>query len=213
LGDNILTPPKPIISSWDKHELDTTPFTLQGLQNTPGYNLGELVPLEDYDPKSYDLVSPTTAKDQPLFSLEKQFLKLFSREHLQIIFADSSLLLEFSAFLNSTRPHSIPMLCYYLDALKALKAIEYVNAITKALSHIAQQNFTAQPTRITDNTSLREKANKAFDVLTDEDLPAYVTFRCIQIVSLSIRKRINGTLAPHLRQASEGKHNINNCFK
>ena len=37
-----------------------------------------------------------------------------------------------------------------------------------------------------------------------DDLPAYITYMYIQIVSASISQRISGVLAPHLREASEG---------
>lgn len=103
----------------------------------------------------------------------------------------------------------MPILIYYLDALKALKAIKYSNAVAEALSPIRGQEFTTSPIRPTINTALEDKASKAFDALVEEDLPAHITHMYIQIVSLSISQRITGTLAPHLRKASEG---LAECF-
>jgi hypothetical protein len=40
--------------------------------------------------------------------------------------------------------------------------------------------------------------------MVQNDLPAYITHVYIQTVSLSITRRIIGTLPPHLREASEG---------
>jgi hypothetical protein len=54
------------------------------------------------------------------------------------------------------------------------------------------------------NAELEEKANKAFDVLVREDLPAYITHTFLQTVSISIQRRVTGGLPAHLRVASEG---------
>ncbi|KAI4193963.1 MAG: hypothetical protein LQ350_008046 [Teloschistes chrysophthalmus] len=157
---------------------------------------------------SFDLVAPPDVSHQP-FSLETRTGQLFSREHLGIVFSNPTLLLRFTAFLSTHRPPSVPVLIYYLDALKALKAIKYSNAVAEALSPIRGHDFTTIPVRPTLNPVLEDKAAKAFDALVEDDLPAYVTHLYIQIVSLSISQRITGTLAPHLREASEG---LAECF-
>ena len=156
------------------------------------------------DPQgSFDLVGPA-AEEKRVFSLEKRSERLFSRSHLEKIFDDPSLLLQFTAFLSTHRPQSIPVLIYYLDALKALKAIAYANAIAEALSPIPGHHVTSQLPNPTVNPELEAKASESFDALVQEDLPAYVTHVYIQIVSLSISQRISGTMPPHLREASEG---------
>ena len=160
-------------------------------------------PLSGDIPGSFDLVAPPEAGHQA-FSLETRSVQLFSREHLEIIFSEPSLLLRFTAFLSTHRPQSVPILIYYLDALKALKAINYANAIAEALSPITGHGFTLDPAAPTANSALESKARQAFDAMVVEDLPAYVTQIYIQIVSLSISRRITGTLATHLREASEG---------
>jgi PAS domain-containing protein len=165
----------------------------------------ELEPLVEDDPRSFDLVEPAQQpSDIGVYALEKQAEVLFSNEHLSAIFANSKLLLKFTGFLNSHRPQSIPLLIYYLDALKAIRAIKYSNAIAEALEPIKGCEFTKDLARPSLNRALEEKANKAFDILVNEDLPAYVAYTWIQVVSTSIQRRINGTLAPHLREASEG---------
>ena len=153
---------------------------------------------------SYDLVAPPAEDGHQSFSLEARSEQLFSRAHLQLIFSDPSSLLKFTAYLTTHRPHSVPILIYYLDALKALKAIKYANAIAEALSPIPGFDFTTNLAQSTSNRELEEKAASAFTALAQQDLPAYITQMYIQIVSLSISRRITGTLAPHLREASEG---------
>lgn len=185
----------------------TSIHTLPPLQ-TKGPDNGDaqyLEPVLEDDPRSWDLVAPAQDDQEVgMYALERRSDQLFSAEHLRTIFEDPKLLLRFTGFLNSHRPQSIPILIYYLDALKALRAINYANAIAEALEPIKGQGFTSEVAKPTNNAALQEKANRAFDVLVQEDLPAYVAHTWIQVVSVSIQRRITGTLAPHLREASEG---------
>jgi hypothetical protein len=163
-----------------------------------------LEPVHEDDPASFDLISAPVEHGRSTYSLETRSQQLFSRDHLQVIFADPPLLLKFTAFLSTHRPQSVPILIYYLDALKALRAINYSNAIAEALEPIDGHEFTSTPSQATVNTVLEQKANNAFDALVKEDLPAYITHLYIQVVSISVSRRVTGTLALHLREASEG---------
>jgi hypothetical protein len=160
-------------------------------------------PITDDDPASYDLVAPLQNQKEA-YSLEKRSQILFSREHLQVIFSDPALLFKFTSFLSAHRPKSVPLLVYYLDALKAIRALHYANAVCDGLDPIEGFDFTSQRPKPSVNPFLEQKANSAFDVLVKEELPAYITHLYIQVASLSISKRIIGSLAPHLEAASEG---------
>ncbi|SLM34442.1 white collar [Lasallia pustulata] len=202
---SISTSPPSIMSSNDTYETQATSFTLAPLQTKGPPDDGDK--LEPYlldDPRSFDLVAPAENGGAQAFSLEARSVLMFSREHLKVIFSDPALLLRFTAFLSTHRPQSVPILIYYLDALKAMKAINYANAIAEALEPIAGFDFTADPAIRTSNPVLEQKASEAFDSLVKEDLPAYVTHIYIQVVSLSISRRITGTLPAHLQEASEG---------
>ena len=96
------------------------------------------------------------------------------------------------------------MMVYYLDAVKALRAIEYSNAVAEALEPISGFEFTNSTPSTTANADLKLKIKQSFDQLLREDLPAYITHIYIQTVSLSIQKRITGKLPAALREASEG---------
>lgn len=198
------TSPASATSSNETYETHATSMELPALQaKSPLEQSDQMQPLSGELPGSFDLVAAADDGHQT-FSLEARSEQMFSREHLEVLFSDPSLLLRFTAFLSTHRPQSVPILIYYLDALKALKAIKYANAIAEALSPISGYDFTATPANATANSLLEEKASQAFDVLVQDDLPAYITQLYIQIVSLSISRRITGTLAPHLREASEG---------
>lgn len=178
--------------------------TLPPLQNKSAVVDGDhLEPLIEDDPASFDLVLPTDGVHKP-FQLEDRSELMFSREHLQAIFDDTSLLLQFTNFLSTKRPNSIPLLVYYLDALKALRAINYANAVAEALTPMDGYGFSDEQAKPTVNSILEQKAREAFDALVKDDLPAFITHTFIRVVSLSIQRRITGTLPPHLREASEG---------
>ena len=98
----------------------------------------------------------------------------------------------------------MPVLVYYLDALKAMRAIQYANAVAEALEPMEDHQFTEHPPRPTINAVLEDKAEQAFSLLVREELPAFITHTFIQVVSLSVQKRVTGNLPMHLRDASEG---------
>ena len=169
-----------------------------------GQETNEFEPIDEDDPRNFDLTAPATQDSHVSYSLEGRSVQLFSREHLEIIFSEPSLLLTFTNYLSKHRPQSVPMLIYYLDALKALKAVAYANAVSEGLEPLDHHEFTHSTPQPSKNPALEEKAAKAFDVLVREDMPAFITHRYVNIVSLSMHRRITGTLAPHLREASEG---------
>ncbi|QUC22743.1 uncharacterized protein UV8b_06984 [Ustilaginoidea virens] len=162
------------------------------------------IPEDELDPGSFDLVMPVEQNDSGSlkYKLERRSELLFSNSHLQSIFDDSAHLHRFSNFLHGHRPGSVPLLTYFLDALKALRAIEYSNAVLRQLGPLADFEFTHEfyQAQHTSNPELQEKANAAFDILAREDLPMYITHVWIQTVSVSIRHRIMGTPG----SASEG---------
>jgi hypothetical protein len=183
----------------------TNDTSLPALQTKGAAEEDMLEPLleEEIDPGSFDLVVPAHGEGG-LYSLERRSGQLFSEEHLQVIFRDPALLQQFTTFLCTNRPSSVPLLVYYLDALKALKAIAYANAIVEALEPLEGHGFSADSAARTLNESLKSKAAAAFEALARNDLPAYVTHVWIQTVSVSIKRRISGTLPAHLRDMSEG---------
>ncbi|KAK0652907.1 hypothetical protein B0T16DRAFT_107383 [Cercophora newfieldiana] len=158
---------------------------------------------EELDPASFDLLAPISSP-RGLFSLEKLSQQLFSREHLEAIFADPFVLQKFASFVRTSRATSVPLLVYYLDAVKALKAVEYANSVMAALGPLEGLDFSSPPTELTVNKTLQEKADQAFEELVREELPAFITHTWIRTASLSIKRRITGTLSTHLRQMSEG---------
>jgi hypothetical protein len=164
-----------------------------------------LSPILEDDPRSFELVPPPTSLPERGFSLEKRAEEMFSREHLEEIFADPGSMLKFTNFLSTFRPSSVPVLLYHLDAVKSLKAINYANAIiSQSLAPIKGQHFTNAKVDLTVNQSLERRVRDSFDALVREDLPAYIAHVFVQVVGLTLRHRVTGTMPAHLRHASEG---------
>lgn len=165
---------------------------------------------DDVDPESFDLVIP--AENIGVYSLEHRSELLFSVEHMRIIILDPILLHRFSTFLGAYRPQSVPLLNYLLEALKAIRALEYVNGIISRnlrTDHVQLQqhpsDFAAKALpELTVNESLKEKAAAAFEALAKEDLPAYITHVWMEIVELSMRRKTMGMMPQNLQYLSEG---------
>ncbi|KAI1205976.1 uncharacterized protein F4807DRAFT_441217 [Annulohypoxylon truncatum] len=176
-----------------------------GLQSKGSSDRDELKPLlgEDIDPSSFSLVSPCSG-GVSRYSLETRSKALFSKTHLQAIFDDPLLLQRFKDFLYAFRPKSVPLLIYYLDASKALKAINYANAISRSLTSIQGLEFTQEAVPSVTNESLLGKANSAFETLVNDHLPAYITHTWIQMVGMVVKRRVTNTLPEHLRDLSDG---------
>lgn len=196
-GDNmpILTKERPNSEVAQREELP--PLQANGGPNGQ-YNI-----LEADDPRSFDLLQPSDNFSKE-YSLEKASQSLFSKDHLQVIFADPAFLLRFTTFLGVHRPQSVPLLVHYLDSLKSIRAIHYANAICEGLDPVDGLEFTQQPVKNTVNTALEARANAAFEILAREELPAFICHQYIQVVSTSIAARITGSLSAQLREASEG---------
>lgn len=164
--------------------------------------LKPLVP-EDIDPASFDLVAPPEAP-APQYSVEVKSELLLSVEHLRVIFNDPKHMQKFTDFLYTLKPGSVPLLNYYLNLVKALKAIGYADAIIRELASINRTPSSELPLTETVSKSLIGRADETFGVLAQEELPAYVTHVWTRIVNITIKQRITNTLPPNLRDLSEG---------
>lgn len=164
--------------------------------------------LED-DPESWDVIqSPVKSSlkpDGPPYSLERRAEELYSAEHLEIIMENKEFLHKFSQFLRIFRPWREPILAYYLSANKAIKALNYANALTGLLAEqTPPYDSVVHPPSTVTNVDLDLAAKEAFDELLRDDLHYYIAHTWINMVSSLVQRRITGTLAPHLREASTG---------
>lgn len=138
----------------------------------------------------FDLQAITESDNLPL---ERRAELLFSRQHLELIFADKELSLRFGTFLRTYRPDSVPVLGYYHDTIKALKTLKYAEAVVKSLERIPGLEFTADANGgVTMTWVLEDKANRALDTLAKNDLPAFIAYIYVTIVDLALVERVTG---------------------
>lgn len=162
---------------------------------------------ETMEQGSFDLIVPSRLVG--VYSLERRSELLFSTEHLRVIFADPIFLTRFTSFVAIYRPpSSIALLNYALDALKAIRAMDWMNAIiSKSLRPEGRPQhsfFLGAVPELTANESLRRKAAAAMDALARDELPAYVTHVWTDTVEISMKRKITGSMPAHLRDMSEG---------
>lgn len=137
-------------------------------------------------------------------SLEHCTDLLFSRQHLLAIFADRELALKFTTFLRTHRPSSVPILAYYLDAIKALKTIRYADSIIRGLGPISGHAFTTETNSATMAWVMEDKADRALDVLVKDDLPAFIAYTYVRTVDLALVDRVTGKQDATSRTIAEG---------
>ena len=136
--------------------------------------------------------------------VEKTADLLFSRHHLQLILADVELSLSFTDFLRTYRPNSVSVLLYYLDAIKALKTIRYAEAIMRGLEPIPGHAFTTEANSATMAWVVEDKADRALDVLVNDDLPAFVAYVYVRTVDVALVDRVTGREDPVSSNIADG---------
>ena len=128
---------------------------------------------------------------------------LFSGDHLRVILKDPSFFLRFTAFINRYRPHSAPILVRYLEAQKAMKAVEYANALADTIRPTPGEHSSPCPAASID-PRFEAKSNRSFDILVNEALPAYITNCLTKVVTESMVREITGQGMPVMRELVGG---------
>jgi len=146
------------------------------------------------DPTSYDLKPPPPS--QPLSNIELLADRLFSVDHLKLIIKDHTLHTRFASFLSKYRPHASQALQRYLEAQKAVAAVEYANAIAEhlvpgAVAALLEDGF-------------EDSSRMAVDELINDALPGFITHRLVQIVTDTLVKEITGQNTPIMRELVAG---------
>ncbi len=130
--------------------------------------------------------------------IEDIMKRLFSAEHLHFILGDHGLFLKFSTFLNRFRPQLVPTLIRYLEMRKAMKAIEYSNAVARTIrwpSHADYCKFSqVQPASA--DVWFKDYAARELAVLCSEALPAFITYTCVGVVTDCVTRDITGQRVP-----------------
>lgn len=159
--------------------------------------------MEPDDVHDFDLKPPPPRK--LVKSLETYAEHLFSESHLRTILRDPAFFLRFTAFLNRYKPHSAPILLRYLEAQKAIKAVEYANSLAETLRAIPGDSSSQIPcAAATIDPRFESRVRRATETLVHEALPAYITQCFTRIVTESMVREITGTTMPVMRELVGG---------
>lgn len=193
--------PKPSIKNLRRHATANDLPLLQ--QINPNEGAPEFNPVSEEN-GSYDLIAPYDGGDLPLYKLERIADIMFSSEHMLTILNNPRYLARFRDFLLEERPRSISTLTYYLNASKALKAIEYANALVRLSVDVPPPvvQTDGEAAGVTVNRVLEQRVVDGLLALTAEELPAFITSRCISITSKIVEERVRGTLPMKFRGTS-----------
>ncbi|KAL6717942.1 hypothetical protein ACLMJK_004027 [Lecanora helva] len=143
---------------------------------------------------------PPNTKVKNIDTLSEQ---LFSGDHLFVILQDPSYFLRFTAFLNRYRPRSAPVLVRYLEAQKALKAVEYANTLAETIKPAQGEHSSPCPAASVD-PRFEARLKRSFESLVNEALPAFITNSLTKVVTESMVREITGTGMPYMRELVGG---------
>lgn len=129
--------------------------------------------------------------------------RLFSGDHLRIILRDPSFFLRFTAFINRFKSNLAPVLVRYLEAQKAIKAVEYANALSDTMKPMPGEHDSPCPAASID-PRFEQRARRSFDTLTSEGLSAYVTNALTKVVTEYMVREITGSGMPVMRELVGG---------
>ena len=153
--------------------------------------------------QNFDLNPPPPRR--PVKFLDSLAERLFSGEHLRMILRDPAFFMRFTAFLNRYKPQYSPILVRYLEAQKAIKAVEYANALAESLKPMPGDEASKIPcAAATVDTKFEASSQRSFDTLVNEALPAYVTSCLVKVVTESMVREIMGTTMPLMRELVGG---------
>lgn len=128
--------------------------------------------------------------------------RLFSVDHLNVILKDNAQLQRFTTFLMRCRAHCVPTLVRYLDSQKALKAIQYANALADQITQ--QPSWPTKASAASPDPRFEQLSRQALDNLVADALPAYVTFNLVDVVTELLNKEIMGRNTPVMRELVHG---------
>ncbi|KAL8766340.1 MAG: hypothetical protein Q9209_006867 [Squamulea sp. 1 TL-2023] len=155
------------------------------------------------DENNFDLKAPPPKK--PVGFLQHYAVELFSDAHLLFILRDPTFCMRFTAFLNRYKSQAAPILLRYLEAQKAIKAVEYANALAESFKPIPGDTLSQIPCAAAILDSRFEtRSRRAMDTLVHEVLPAYITQAFTKVVTESMVREITGTTMPIMRELVGG---------
>ena len=195
----------PSVSSPTTRDIPQSPIHSPTMDGTHSSTEDHMEPIDTPtdDSNNFDLKAPPPNK--PVKFLEHYSEQLFSDGHLRFILRDPTFFLRFTAFLNRYKPHAATMLVRYLDAQKAVKAVEYANALAENSKAIpGDKSSQVSCPAATLDPRFESRSRRAMETLVNDALPAYITQAFTKFVTETMVREITGTTMPIMRELVGG---------
>ncbi|KIW31307.1 uncharacterized protein PV07_02964 [Cladophialophora immunda] len=178
----------------EQKEPGTNPSSL--LRTMSEADAGVILNSESSSGLDFDLHPPPPPSRPKPPSVESLSELLFSSGHLNTLLRDPQYLARFTSFLTRYRPQYHPVLLRYLETQKAIKAIEYANAVAEGISPSSDDgdasNAKISIAAILDR-AFEELSNSSFRIMVDSALPMYVTYNLVKMVTECLIDEITGS--------------------
>ncbi|KIW06633.1 uncharacterized protein PV09_02345 [Verruconis gallopava] len=146
------------------------------------------------DGRNFDLQPPRVVNHIDAAAISK---KLFSAEHLQLILLDRAFYARFASFLQKYKPEYFPILARYQATQKAKAAVDYANAIAQGLPYLSRDSVGGNLTPAAMfNETFQSRSSSAENLLVEHALPAFITYRLVNMVTECLVKEITGQNIP-----------------
>jgi len=151
------------------------------------------------DALDFDLRPPPPRPKPP--SIESLSEALFSAGHLNALLRQPQYLAQFTTFVGKNCPSFHPHILRYIETQKAIKAVEYANAIAECLDYPTGDDYGEAPeTRPSSAATLDEVFAQAhsssFKILLESALPMYITYKLVKMVTECLVNEVAGRQTP-----------------
>jgi len=158
-----------------------------------------VVTIDASDAMDFDLRPPAPRSMPP--SIEKLSEALFSGGHFHLLLRRPRHLARFTAFLVKYRPEYYPLLFRYLEMQKAVKAVEYANAVAAVFPPpVSRTDYALANSTFAKAASLDKAFEEAsasfFQILVGSALPMYITYNLVKIVRECLIDELTGRETP-----------------
>ncbi|KAJ9632827.1 hypothetical protein H2204_007557 [Knufia peltigerae] len=153
------------------------------------------------DVLDFDLRPPPPRVKPP--SIESLAELLFSARHLNVLVSKPQYLAAFTTFIRRYRPQYHDVIVGYIESQKAIKAVEYANAVAHSIT--SEATTVTRPTQVATLDKIFEDWNRScFSTLIETALPMYITYNLVKVVTECLVNEITGRQTPLMRDLVGG---------
>ncbi|KEF52827.1 uncharacterized protein A1O9_11244 [Exophiala aquamarina CBS 119918] len=153
------------------------------------------------DALDFDLRPPPPRPKPP--SVESLSEALFSHGHLSALLRHPLYLAQFTTFVGKFCPFYHTAILRYLETQKAIKAVEYANAIAESLDYSAGDDHGEEPAGRPSSAATLEQSFtqvhfSSFQILLESALPMYITYKLVKMATECLVNEIAGRQSPSM---------------